>query len=222
MLIFPQLRLESTIRIGGRPGVIEIADRVTNFGSKPAELELLYHINYGMPWMAPGGVIRVPAKRIAPRDDGAAAAIGHWNTNDAPTSGVAEQVYFFDPLADRDGKCLAVMADEKAALATAVRFRKDQLPYFTLWKNPAALEDGYVTGLEPGTDFPNNRSFEREKGRVVTLAPGQARNFDLEIEFTEGPDGVRRLLSKADELQRSAPAELMRAPHSEWSKPSTS
>ena len=50
-----------------------------------------------------------------------------------------------------------------------LRFDKDQLPAFTLWKNTGGLRDGYVTGLEPGTNYPNPRPFERRTDRVVTL-----------------------------------------------------
>ena len=47
-----------------------------------------------------------------------------------------------------------------------------QLPCYSVWKNTTASADGSVTGLEPGTNFPNPRSFEGQKGRVLKLAPG--------------------------------------------------
>ena len=50
-----------------------------------------------------------------------------------------------------------------------LEFRNDQLPAFTLWKNTAGLRDGYVTGLEPGTNYPNPRPFEQARDRVVKL-----------------------------------------------------
>jgi len=49
-----------------------------------------------------------------------------------------------------------------------------ELPCLTLWKNTASEGEGYVTGLEPGTSFPNNRSVERKLGRVPKLAPGES------------------------------------------------
>ena len=50
-----------------------------------------------------------------------------------------------------------------------LEFRNDQLPAFTLWKNTAGFRDGYVTGLEPGTNYPNPRPFEQARNRVVQL-----------------------------------------------------
>jgi hypothetical protein len=60
------------------------------------------------------------------------------------------------------------------------------LPCFTLWKNQGGLADGYVTGLEPGTNYPNPRSFEETQGRVVPLAPQASVTFDLAIEYLTG------------------------------------
>ena len=53
-----------------------------------------------------------------------------------------------------------------------LEFSLEQLPCFTLWKNTQAEADGYVAGIEPSTDYPNPREFEREQGRVLTLVPG--------------------------------------------------
>ena len=57
----------------------------------------------------------------------------------------------------------------------------EQLPFFTLWKNTAAENDGYVTGLEPGTNFPYNRRIERKAGRVPKLAAGESRHFAIDF-----------------------------------------
>jgi hypothetical protein len=46
-------------------------------------------------------------------------------------------------------------------LGLILRWNRRELPCFTLWRNSAAVEDGYVTGLEPGTNFPNFKGFER-------------------------------------------------------------
>ena len=46
----------------------------------------------------------------------------------------------------------------------SIKFNKRQLPCFTLWKNRQAAVDGYVTGLEPATNYPNPKPFEKEKG----------------------------------------------------------
>ena len=56
-----------------------------------------------------------------------------------------------------------MLYNHTADRALALRFNRQELPCFTVWKNTAALEDGYVTGLEPATNFPNFKSFERSQ-----------------------------------------------------------
>ena len=49
---------------------------------------------------------------------------------------------------------------------------------------------GYVTGLEPGTDYPNAKSFERDKGRVVKMAAGETYGATLVVEVQDSVRGV--------------------------------
>jgi hypothetical protein len=83
--------------------------------------------------------------------------------------------------------------------AASLSWRADTLPCFSLWKNQGGLADGYVTGLEPGTNYPNPRSFEESQGRVVPLAPGASVRFDLAIEHFTAPaiDAERRRVTGA-------------------------
>ena len=80
-------------------------------------------------------------------------------------------------------------------------FSLDQLPYFTLWKNTAAEADGYVTGLEPATNLPNFKSFEREQNRVMTLGPQQSYETRLEIEIHDSAEKVQAATARIEKLQ---------------------
>jgi hypothetical protein len=71
----------------------------------------------------------------------------------------------------------------------------------TLWKNTGATADGYVTGLEPGTNYPNNRRIERQAGRLATLAPGQRREFVLDVGVHTSRREVEALLDEIAALQ---------------------
>jgi hypothetical protein len=100
-----------------------------------------------------------------------------------------------------DQRSLAVLYDAAQQDAVALRFSILELPCFTLWKNTAALRDGYVTGLEPGNSFPNFRTLEREQGRLKDLAPGETAAFGLEIEIRDQAAGVGELLEEIRLLQ---------------------
>jgi hypothetical protein len=58
----------------------------------------------------------------------------------------------------------------RAERGVALRFNRQDLPCFTVWKNTGALEDGYVTGLEPAT----NGGETRMRTALRRLAPAHA------------------------------------------------
>jgi hypothetical protein len=62
-----------------------------------------------------------------------------------------------------------------------MQFDTHGLPYMSLWKNEVTAKGGYVTGLEPGTGFPNARPVERAAGRVPKLAGGESHHVHLVI-----------------------------------------
>jgi hypothetical protein len=91
------------------------------------------------------------------------------------------------------------------------------LPCFTLWKNCQAAADGYATGLEPGTNYPNAKSFEKKKGRVIVLAPGESRNFQLTLEVLTNRDAVAAAEKAVAELQRGTTPTICPQLLPEWS-----
>ena len=103
------------------------------------------------------------------------------------------------------------------AAAICLRFPLAELPCFTLWKNTAAEADGYVTGLEPGTNFPNLRSFERTQGRLQTLAPGATRRMSFEVAIHVGQAQVQKIVGEIQDLQRTTTVALSRMPLREYS-----
>ena len=74
-----KLRLVSTIStVVGRPG-LTVTDAVTNLSAEPSEMELLYHINFGMPLAEPGAKVVLPVVKMAARRRGRwqRLAVGH-------------------------------------------------------------------------------------------------------------------------------------------------
>ena len=177
-----KLRMTTTIRTKvGQPGVT-ISDTIANISAEPGELELLYHINFGMPLVAPGARVMLPVKKAVPRDAVAATNVPEWNVYGPETPGLGEVCFFLDLLADAAGQTRALLLNPAGDQGVSVMFNKNQLPCFSLWKNRQAAADGYVTGLEPGTNFPNRKSFEKQQGRVIVLDGGESRTFEVIIE----------------------------------------
>lgn len=212
------LRLKSTVRIQAGSRKLYLQDTVLNASAKPSSMQLLYHINIGRPVLEGGSQVHIPAQRIVPRNAHAAKDINSWNTYLPPTDGYSEQVYFAQPIADRDGWTTTMLSNAAQSLGVSVRSQTTTLPYFIVWKNTAAERDGYVTGLEPATGFPNARSFEETKQRVVPLAPTEQKNFELEIEILTNAESVAACRQSIERLQGSAPR-LENQPDPDWCSP---
>jgi hypothetical protein len=91
-----------------------------------------------------------------------------------------------------DGKAAALLVAPEGRHGACLEWRADTLPCFSLWKNQGGLADGYVTGLEPATNYPNPRSFEEAQGRVVPLGPQQSVRFELALEHLSAAGLVAR------------------------------
>ena len=100
-----KLRLTTTVSTKvGQPS-ITVADEVANMSAQPGEMELLYHINFGVPLLSPGATVVLPVKRILPLCDAVVVAdIPTWNVYGPETPGSTEVCHFFDLAADATEK----------------------------------------------------------------------------------------------------------------------
>jgi galactose mutarotase-like enzyme len=199
----------------GQP-VISIRDSVTNVGGSTTAHQLLYHINFGSPLLSAGCQFHLPAQQIVARNPRAEEGLVHWNQYLGPTAGYAEQVYFAQPRADTAGWVNTMLHNSSRTQGVAVCYRNETLPYFTLWKNTADTATGYVTGLEPGTGFPNPRSFEEQQQRLLSLAAGESRHYDL---LLKGLDSSSILQLKAAQQELSGKEPELCAFRPDWCMP---
>lgn len=213
----PRWRLTSTLKMQAGSNRCSIIDEITNLGGQAAELSLLYHINVGRPFLEPCATYAVPCRDIAPRDARAAEGIDACYVYGAPVPGFAEQAYYHIPLADPNGWSTAVLANSSNNAAFAVHFQTRQLPTFTVWKNTIAEADGYVTGLEPGINFPNFRAFERKQGRLPLVKPGQSYRSELVLEVVDTEVAVRQLYDRVKEIQGPTEPIVHREPVAKFS-----
>lgn len=215
---FLKVRLHSEFKMKVGENGFRIKDTVENLSQSDAEIQMLYHMNFGAPLLDGGSKVVVPAKTIVPRNDHAAANIDKWDNYDAPTPGFAEQVYFFHLNADDDGNTRTLLKNAHGTRGAAIRFNTKQLPVLTTWKNTTSLDDGYVTGIEPGTNFPNPRTFEGEQGRITKIGPKGKVEFDFAFEYVVD-DRVEAVENEIKKLQGNTPPTIHDSPQDGWCAP---
>lgn len=194
-----ELTASYTFAIGS--STIAINDSVRNASDTTSTMQMLYHINVGEPILDAGAKLHLGTRRIVARNVHAANDIGTWANYSAPKAGYEEQVYFSASASNASGWATAMLAAPNGQTGFAVHYETKSLPYFTQWKNTVGRNDGYVTGIEPGTGFPNPRSFELEKGRVVQLESQQSIHFNLKLEGIAAKERIAELAMQLDSQQ---------------------
>lgn len=218
MFYGPKLLLKSELVLWPNSTTFQIHDTVTNEGAYPQEFQLIYHGNYGAPLLGGGSKVYTAAKQIAPMNAHAAKSIDQWSTYAPPTKGFIEEVYLFEPLADENGHSLALLTNPQGTVATSVAWSTNELPCLTVWKNTADERDGYVTGIEPATGYPYNRSVERRSGRLQKLAPQETRSFTLQFGIHTSAESIAAQKKLIKSLQGNSKPKLLREPLEDLSK----
>jgi galactose mutarotase-like enzyme len=208
---FGAYSLQLTSRISTRLGetALRVNDRVANRTSRPADCQLLYHINFGFPLLDEGSQLIAPVARLTPRDESSAAGLNDWDRYSVRDETVAEEVYFLELAADSQENTQALLKNGAGHLGVSVRFNVRQLPYFTLWKDRLGAENFRVTGLEPGTNYPNQRTLESRAGRVVSLGGAEEKEFEVMIQFHAGATAVKQACDEIASLQSSLPPRVV-------------
>ncbi|MBT4863834.1 MAG: DUF4432 family protein, partial [Planctomycetaceae bacterium] len=211
------LQLKSTLTTAAGSNRLTITDEITNLSAGAAELELLYHTNFGRPFLEAGARFVAAVRELAPRNQRAADGIEDWQTFGPPKTGFEEQVYFLEPATDENGNTIAMLHNAAGDLGVSLSFNVAQLPCFSIWKNTQAEADGFVTGLEPSTDFPNPRTFEREQQRIVTLPAGGSHVAELQIAVHNTADSVAETQRAISAIQGDLAPIVHGKPHARFS-----
>ncbi|MFH0870928.1 MAG: DUF4432 family protein [bacterium] len=182
-----------------------IKDQIVNRGGVDAECGMLYHANYGHPLLAKGSRLAAPFGRITPQAKGGfpESAPEEIVTFREPRAGYKRQVWFIKLNGDENGITKLLLRNKEGNLGVSYAYSLSQLPFLTLWKNLVALEDGYVTGIEPGTAYPNHRNIERKNGHYPPLKPGESQDLRITFEVAIGADRVSQIEQEIQAIQGS-------------------
>lgn len=162
---------------------LRVCDTVTNEGFVPAPLMLLYHINFGYPFLSEETTVEIPHTAIKARDAQAQGGIEQAACFEPPMPGRAEQCYFYTVQQNKDGTASYCVRNAALGVAVRVCYDADAMPYLTQWKSAASGD--YALGVEPGTFTPLGRAQARKDGKLDHLLPGASRQFCLTVEVFE-------------------------------------
>jgi hypothetical protein len=122
----------------------------------------------------------------------------------------------FDLAADATGETCILVSGLTRDEAVSLRFNKRALPYFTVWRNTPAVNDGYVIGIEPGTNYPNPRTFEQQHNRIVQLKPGERWSAKVTATWHQDRAAIEADEQSIDALRGARKPELSAQPRQDW------
>jgi hypothetical protein len=204
--------IETELRTEAGAQYFSLHDTLINKGDYPKEYQALYHANFGPPLLDKGARFSAPVEQVSPFNEKAMADLADWQTYRGPTRDYDETVYNVVPYGDEQGNTLAVLHNAAGNLGVSVGFNIQQLPVFSLWKNTDTPIQGYVTGLEPGTSFAYNRSYQRALNRVPTIGPKEQRHFDLTFTLLPDQPAVEKALQQVQSILHDRPTEVRNTP----------
>ena len=176
---------------------VVLHDTITNQAFRNELLMLLYHCNFGYPFLDEGTEIILPTRSVTARDENARPGLDTWNFMPAPEDNIPEQVFMHDLADDGNGNTFAAIVNEKLKLGMKISFNKTNLTNFYEWKSYASGD--YVIGLEPANASVYGRLDQKEQG-FHWLAPNQSEENELRFTVLDGEDDILSVREAAETL----------------------
>jgi hypothetical protein len=167
-----KLRMEREISSVSGQNVIRLTDKITNFGNKPSPFTILYHMNFGYPFLSEDAELLIDPLETRPRDADAIPGIKEFRNFIKPQPYYNEQVFFHTMKGNQEGETTVTLRNKKLATAVSINFNINQLPYITQWKMLGYGE--YVLGIEPCNVLCKSRKVLREENALPILQPGES------------------------------------------------
>ena len=177
------LTLKRTITCHYGENKLLVEDVVTNEGFAPSPLMMLYHINFGFPFLCEDATVHIPYHSITPRDAQATLGLGNVARCEAPLPQRPEECFFYDAKTDENNMVRVQLKNPNLNFSVELAYDKTNLPALTQWKSMTSGD--YALGIEPGTNGPMGRAHAREAGELQFIESGEKRQFSFSLEIID-------------------------------------
>jgi len=165
----------------GRNSLI-IEDSITNHGFEERPIFLLYHCNFGFPFVSKDSILTIPAETAVDADG---QPVKEFMKLSDPVDSAEEEI--IHPLIDVSGREAVINLYNPRlgpnGLSLAMTYSSNTLPHLTIWKY--FQKRSYVLAVEPGTCRVGGRNRETNDGRMVLLGRDESIKTRLEIGVKE-------------------------------------
>ncbi len=166
-----------TTRLGSNE--LSIADRLENLSAFEEEFCLLYHFNYGFPFLSEDMKLIFPENEIIPRTEQAKAGLLQADKICPPEDDFFEHVFFRKIKADENGFVTVKAENSALGIGAYISYRQENLPILTQWKSMRSGD--YALGIEPCNMYILGRKAERDNGTLPKIGPFETKEFHLKV-----------------------------------------
>jgi Domain of unknown function (DUF4432) len=173
--------LRLTRRVWARLGEsrLFVDDVLDNLGHVTTPLMMAYHINVGFPLLDEDSELISSAREMEPITDEPEAALADFTRYGPPTADWQATVLIHRVRASGDGWARTAFVNRRLGLGLYIKQHPEELQWLWQWKQLGY--GAYVGGVEPANCFGRGRAYDRERGTLQFLEPGEQRTHSLEI-----------------------------------------
>lgn len=171
------MRMVRTVTVYGDEARVELRDRVTNLGDETVPFMMMYHMNFGAPFLGPD--LRIDARLLyaQDRDSGMQEAQETVLSAGKPCSMQQEKVYYTRP----DWRQGVTLQSPACGIACHLEARGEGLDWMGVWKD--FTSGAYALGIEPCNCPGLGRARAREQGLLPMLRSGESRTHTITATF---------------------------------------
>lgn len=182
------LVLRRTIRSVLASGKIEIIDEVENQTAETADLMLMYHCNFGYPFLQSGVRLVLPSCAVKGREQWSEDHLDKWNVVDTPVDGETEYVFLHELASDEQGHSFAALVNDQLGFGVRLDFDRNVQPYFMEWMSMKTGD--YVVGLEPSNSSVYGRKYHESEGTMHRIAPFEKEIYRLTFTILKDRESI--------------------------------
>jgi hypothetical protein len=168
-------------------------DEVFNEGHYPTPHMLLYHLNFGFPFVDEGShliatLCQPPEAMVSSKN---LVSRGDYAIFTAPMEKANLEVFQLRLRADKNGIAGVAIINPNLSengMGVYIRYKPEQFPNFI--ETRMMGEGQYFVSLEPCTNGFGRAELRRKKEMII-LQPGECRKYDLEIGVLEGKEEIK-------------------------------
>ena len=172
-----------------------VNDVVENETAYESKFSILYHVNFGYPFLDEGTEIIVPTgTETEARTDWSKENLDNCFHMIAPQEDYPEHLYFHKLPADSNGICHTMIINRKLKLAVELSYEAKVLPYLIEWKSMGSGD--YALGVMPSTSLLRGRKAELELEGMTSVEGYAKVNTGFVFKIYDHLDNINKRASE--------------------------